>query len=245
MTDAGQPTERVDAASGRSGADDDHSVGEARAYDPTPAELEIVRRLGRGPDARPTDRPSGLGPPAWLAAQLRHCTRCGAALDFGPVAGEHRDRLSCPRCGFIAYVNPRLVVTTFPITDDGEVVLLRRGIEPARGTWAQPGGFLEVDESVSEGAVRETLEEIGLVVRPDAIVGLYSRLEAAIVVIVFEAAIVGGTPQRTPEALDVRAFRPDAIPWTELGFNTTYWALRDWVSTRHPGVPIPDLRFPE
>jgi ADP-ribose pyrophosphatase YjhB (NUDIX family) len=161
------------------------------------------------------------------------------------VAGEERDRLSCPSCGFISYVNPRLVVTTLPITHAGEVVLLRRGIEPARGTWAQPGGFLEVDESVAEGAIRETLEEVGLVVEPGEIVGLYSRLEAAVVIVVFEAAIVGGTARTTPEALEVRAFRANDVPWSELGFNTTYWALRDWVGRRHPDVVVPEMRVAE
>jgi ADP-ribose pyrophosphatase YjhB (NUDIX family) len=220
-------------------------IGEAGAHRATPAEQALVRSLGRGPDARSTDRRSGLGPPPWLTSTLRHCTRCGAALDFGPVAGEERDRLSCPSCGFISYVNPRLVVTTLPITSAGEVVLLRRGIEPARGAWAQPGGFLEVDESVSEGAIRETLEEVGLVVEPGEIVGLYSRLEAAVVIVVFEAAIVGGTARTTPEALEVRAFGPADIPWSELGFNTTYWGLRDWVERRHPEAVVPEMRVAE
>jgi 8-oxo-dGTP diphosphatase len=221
------------------------AVGEAGAYEPTRDERALIRSLGRGPDARSTDRSSGLGPPGWLAATLRHCSRCGTGLELGPVEGEHRDRLACPNCGFIAYVNPRLVATTLPVTAVGEVVLLRRGIEPARGTWAQPGGFLEVDESVAEGAIRETLEEMGLIVEPGPIVGLYSRLEAAVVVVVFEAPIVGGEPRLTPEALEVRAFAPTDIPWSELGFNTTYWALRDWIARRHPEIEVPELRVAE
>src|SRR6185503_17292601 len=103
----------------------------------------------------------------WLAAMLNYCSRCGTELTFGPIEGEDRDRLGCPSCGHIAYVNPRLVVTTIPVTDAGEVVLLRRGIEPGRGWWAQPGGFLEVDETVGEAAVRETLEVRAF--SPDAI----------------------------------------------------------------------------
>jgi ADP-ribose pyrophosphatase YjhB (NUDIX family) len=237
MTDASAEQDR--AASGRT------TDGEAGAHRPTTQEAALVRSLGRGPDARSTDRPSGLGTPEWLASTLRHCGRCGSLLEYGRVDGELRDRLSCPACGFITYVNPRLVVTTFPVTATGELVLLRRGIEPARGAWAQPGGFLEVDESVAEGAIRETLEEVGLVVRPGEVVGLYSRLEAGIVTIVFEAEIVGGEARRTPEALEVRAFPPDALPWDSLGFNTTYWALRDWLARRHPEVPVPEMRVPE
>jgi ADP-ribose pyrophosphatase YjhB (NUDIX family) len=149
--------------------------------------------------------------------------------------------MACPGCGFVAYVNPRLVVTTIPVTEAGEAVLLRRGIEPGYGSWAQPGGFLEVDETISEGAIRETLEETGLLVEPGELVGLYSRLEAAVVTLVYEARIVGGEARTTPEALEVRAFAATEIPWAEIAFKTSWFALRDWVETRHPGTPLPEV----
>jgi ADP-ribose pyrophosphatase YjhB (NUDIX family) len=189
-----------------------------------------------GPDGRSTDIASGLGVPGWLAAHLKFCSRCGAQLRFGEIPGEERARLACDACGYIAYVNPRMVVTAIPVTDAGEVVLLRRGIEPAYGSWAQPGGFLEVDETVNQAAIRETFEETGLIVEPGEIVGLYSRLEAAVVAIVFEARIVGGTARTSVEALEVRAFAPDAIPWSGIELTTSRWALRDWVRLRHPEV---------
>lgn len=195
----------------------------------------------RGPDARSTDIESGRGVPGWMAAGLRFCSRCGAELRFGAIAGEDRHRASCPACGHIAYVNPRLVITTLPVTADGRLVLLRRGIEPGLGAWAQPGGFLEVDETVHEAAVRETLEETGLLIRPGEIVGFYTRLEAAVVVVVFEAQVIGGTAVLTPEALEIETFSPDAIPWSDLAFKTTYWALVDWLERRHPHVRPPEF----
>jgi ADP-ribose pyrophosphatase YjhB (NUDIX family) len=170
------------------------------------------------------------GVPSWLAATLRHCSRCGERLAFGQVRGEDRPRLSCAACGLVAYVNPRMVVTTLPITDAGEVILLRRGIEPGYGAWAQPGGFLEIDETATEGAIRETLEETGLLVEPGRVVGIYSRPQAAIVVVAWEARIVGGEAGPTPESLEVRAFAARDIPWPRLAFQTTTWALRDWVN---------------
>lgn len=192
------------------------------------------------------NRDVGGGIPAWLAATLNYCTRCGEPLHFGPIEGEERERLACDACGYIAYVNPRLVVTTIPVTDEGAVMLLRRGIEPGYGLWAQPGGFLEIDETVNEGAVRETLEEIGLIVEPGEILGLYSRPEAGVVVVAFEARIVGGESRTSPEALEVRAFRPEAIPWSEIAFRTSTWALRDWVRHRHPELHPPEhLRSPD
>jgi ADP-ribose pyrophosphatase YjhB (NUDIX family) len=179
---------------------------------------------------------AGRGVPAWLAATLNNCSRCGAALHLGMIPGEDRERLACEACGYVAYVNPRLVVTCLPITDAGEVMLLRRGIEPGRGLWAQPGGFMEIDETVEAGAVRETLEETGLLVEPGAIVGLYTRPEAAIVVIAFEARIVGGAITQTPEALEVRPFRAEAIPWPDIAFRTSEWALRDWIRRSRPDL---------
>ena len=204
-----------------------------------PDERQQLASLGRGPDGRSTDIDSGSGTPAWIAASLKFCSRCGAPLAFSQLPEESRDRLACASCGFITYVNPRLVVTTIPVTDAGEVVLLRRGIEPGRGSWAQPGGFLEVDETVAEGAARETLEETGLLVTPGDLVGIYSRLEAAVVVLAFEARILGGAFMITPEALEIEAFTAARIPWAGIAFKTTYWALRDWVATRHPEVPPP------
>jgi ADP-ribose pyrophosphatase YjhB (NUDIX family) len=200
----------------------------------------VDRGPDRGLDARSTEIDSGRGVPAWLAASLNYCSRCGAELRFGSVQGEDRDRLACSACGHIAYVNPRLVVSTIPVTDDGRIVLLRRGIEPGRGSWAQPGGFLEVDETVTEAAIRETLEETGLTVVPGEFIGLYTRLEAAVVVIAFEARVVGGTFTPNPEALEIEAFDPADIPWSGIAFTTTFWALRDWLHRRRPDLSPPD-----
>jgi len=188
---------------------------------------------------------SGRGVPEWIARSLKHCSRCGAELAFGSVDGEDRDRLACSNCGFVAYVNPRLVVTTIPVTDDGEVVLIRRGIEPGRGSWAQPGGFLEIDETAIEGAVRETLEEIGLVVEPTSIVGLYSRPQAAIVVVAYEARIVSGEARTSAEAIEVASFAPADIPWSGIAFNTSIWALRDWVRRVSPDLDLAALGIEE
>jgi len=199
----------------------------------------------RGPDARSTDIESGAGVPSWLESMLNYCSRCGQELRFGPIPGEERERLGCPACGYIAYVNPRLVVTTLPVTHDGHLVLLRRGLEPGRGAWAQPGGFLEVDETVTEAAIRETLEETGLIVRPGEIVGLYSRLEAAVVVLAFEAEVIRGQFRPNPEALEIQAFDPEHIPWAGIAFKTTYWAIRDWLHRRRPDIrPGPEIADP-
>jgi ADP-ribose pyrophosphatase YjhB (NUDIX family) len=181
------------------------------------------------------------GIPDWLEPMVRFCSRCGVELTFGQITGEERDRLACPSCGFVFYVNPRLVVTTLPITDRGEVMLIRRGIAPCYDMWAQPGGFLEIDETVREAAIRETLEETGLQIEPLEIIGLYSRVQAAVVVVAFEARIVGGEPRVTHESLETRPFAPEAIPWPQIAFETSVLAIRDWVARVRPDLPLPDL----
>jgi len=85
----------------------------------------------------------------------------------------------------------------------------------------------------------------GLIVQPGEIVGLYSRLEAAVVVLAFEARIVGGSYRLNPEALEIEAFRPDAIPWKGIAFKTTYWALHDWLNRRRPDIHPADRHWDE
>src|SRR4026208_173249 len=98
----------------------------------------------RGRGGRSTDIETGGGTPCWPAPHLSCCSRCGSRLSFGAVDGEHRERLVCDTCGHIVYVNPRIVVTAFPVTDDRDLGLLRRGGEPGPGPRAParrvPGG---------------------------------------------------------------------------------------------------------
>lgn len=158
------------------------------------------------------------------------CMQCGSLLEERVPAGDDRPRLACPSCGYIAYVNPKVVVGTLPIVD-GKALLLRRAIEPRLGCWTYPGGFLEMGESAEEGACREAEEELGVSVGRLRLLGVYSRPAAGIVTIVYLADLVDGTPSPTAEALEAAFFGPEEVPWDELAFPTTVSALRDWVSS--------------
>jgi ADP-ribose pyrophosphatase YjhB (NUDIX family) len=181
------------------------------------------------------------GAPRWLSEPLRFCPRCGTPIVHGRIAHEDRERHHCTACGFVVYLNPRVVVSTLPVTEAGELVLLRRGMAPGIGAWAQPGGYLEADETAIQGAVRETVEETGLIVEPMRVVGVYSRIQAAVVVVAYEARIVGGRMTTTPESLEVRAWEPEGIPWPEIAFNTSLWAIRDWVRSVRPDLDVDAL----
>jgi ADP-ribose pyrophosphatase YjhB (NUDIX family) len=164
---------------------------------------------------------------------LRYCPHCGAPLVARLIETEDRPRLMCDR-GHILYVNPKLVVGVIP-ERRGRVLLLRRGIPPRYGAWTFPGGFMEIDETVEECAAREAHEETGVHVRVVELVGVYSRPGPhgpAIVSIVFRGTVATGRPAPGREALETRWFRATDIPWEELAYDTTRWALSTWAESR-------------
>jgi ADP-ribose pyrophosphatase YjhB (NUDIX family) len=162
---------------------------------------------------------------------VRFCPRCGAEADV-----RFPRSIACPHCGYGAYFNPKPVACAIPRTDDGRVVLMRRATEPGRGRWTMPGGFVDLGESVEDAAVRECREELAIAIELTSLIGVYSRAEDRIVVVVYGAR-ARGTPQPTEEALEVRAFVPSDIPWPDLAFWSDERALRDYLGDREaPGA---------
>lgn len=153
-------------------------------------------------------------------AEARFCPRCGEPAE---VTFPHR--IGCTHCRYAAYFNPKPVAAAIPVDEQGRVILLRRGFDPGKGLWTFPGGFVDLGESVEAAALRETDEELGLTVELGPLVGVYSRADERVVLIVYRARAVG-EPQTTPEAVEVRAFTRAEIPWGELAFWSTGDALR-------------------
>jgi ADP-ribose pyrophosphatase YjhB (NUDIX family) len=106
------------------------------------------------------------------------------------------------------------------------VILLRRGFDPGAGRWTFPGGFVDLGESVEQAAHRETDEELGMAIELGPLVGVYSRADERVVLIVYRALALS-PPRTTPEAVEVRAFAPAELPWNELAFWSTEVALHD------------------
>ncbi|MCS7002793.1 MAG: NUDIX domain-containing protein, partial [Dehalococcoidia bacterium] len=115
---------------------------------------------------------------------------------------DTRQRLICDQCGYIVYQNPKLVVGAL-IEHDDRIVLVRRGIEPRRGYWGLPAGYLELGETVEAGATREAHEETGYQIVISRLLNLYTRVEAGIVNVFYLARIVGGHPRLSEETLDI------------------------------------------
>lgn len=175
----------------------------------------------------PPDAPDEY--PLTLGEEPRFCPACGKPVSPRVLEADHLPRLVCPD-GHVTWRNPRMVVGTLPVRD-GAVFLARRAIEPRAGFWSYPGGFLELDEAAQEGARRETEEETRLLVEVGRLIGVYSRPPAGVVTVIYEAQVVGGTPEAGAETIEVQGFGPDEIPWDELAFSTTRSALRDWIGS--------------
>src|SRR5688500_8530057 len=107
------------------------------------------------------------------AAPYRFCPRCGASLAARLVKTGEPERLGCGGCRFLFYLDPTVAGGTIPRVS-GEIVLMRRGIEPQHGKWVFPGGFVHRGETVEGAAVRETREEVSLDVEIQDLVGVYS-----------------------------------------------------------------------
>ena len=166
---------------------------------------------------------------------IRFCPLCGAGLAPEPVPPDHREQQVCSRCRFVFYLNPKVVGATLP-EQDGLVLLTRRSINPGRGLWTYPGGFVDFGESVPDAAVRETFEETGLNVDLTGLHNVYSY-PGAPVIIVYRARVIGGTLATCDENDALEWVTPDSIPWDALAFQSTREALREWVAAkgRMPG----------
>ncbi len=184
----------------------------------------------------------GIGAPALapedlvqlMGIEFLYCPQCGAELALKTVEPGEPQRLVCPSCAFIFYLNPKVVAST--ITEhDGRVILLKRAIEPGYGRWVFPGGFVNRGEAVEAAAVRETKEEIGLDVRLTGLLNVYSYAGQQTAIIVYTAEVLEGTARGGGEALELKAFGLDEIPWRDLAFTSTRDALRDYVKRR--GAP--------
>lgn len=147
----------------------------------------------------------------------------------GPVArripdGDDRERNVCIDCGFVHYENPR-IITGAVCTWDDKILLCRRAIAPRIGYWTIPAGYLEVNETVAEGARREVAEESGADVEIGTLLGMFEIPRISQVYMVYQAAMLKPALDPGPESLEAGLFAWDDIPWDELAFPSVAWSL--------------------
>ncbi len=169
--------------------------------------------------------------------RIQHCRACGTQVTYLIPADDNRERAVCPSCGTIHYENPLAVVGTLPVWGS-QVLLCRRNIEPRFGLWTLPGGFLELGETTSQGAIRETSEEAGAEID---LQDLYTVLNVARVGqlhLFYRAQLRHPRFEPGPETIEARLFEEHEIPWDALAFETVRTTLRCYFMDRRSG------RFP-
>ncbi len=157
----------------------------------------------------------------------RFCPVCGAGLQTAVIKKNEPARLLCSECEFVFYLDPKLVACAV-VEMDQKLILLKRGINPGRGRWVVPGGYVDRGEEVEAAALRETMEECGIDIRIKNLLGVYSYPGKLEVIIVYVAEYMTGDLIAGDENVEVKLLSPDEIPWESLAFESTRDALRDY-----------------
>ena len=147
--------------------------------------------------------------------------------------GDDRERMMCLDCGFVHYDNPKVVTGAVCVWDD-KVLLCRRAIEPRIGYWTAPAGYLELGESVADGAKREVLEESGAHVEISSLIGMFEIPHISQIYMMYRATMTSPDLDPGPESLDAALFAWDDIPWNELSFPSVRWALEKYHNISGP-----------
>jgi len=164
---------------------------------------------------------------------MKFCHHCAAPVTHHIPPGDDKLRFCCIACDVIFYQNPNNIVGTLPTLGD-RILLCRRAIEPRKGLWTLPAGFMENGESTWQGAVRETLEEAGaeLTLAADSLYTIYNLSNINQVYLFFRGELVNTGFSAGAESLEVRLFREDEIPWEEIAFAVVRSTLKLYFSDR-------------
>jgi ADP-ribose pyrophosphatase YjhB (NUDIX family) len=152
------------------------------------------------------------------------CPRCRSRLKIGEIDDSVRPH--CPACGFVYYQNPAPAAGAILIKDS-QILLVQRSIDPARGDWCIPAGFMEWTEHPQQTAIRELKEETGLGISIDTMFDIFMGMDdprTHAVLILYLATVVGGELKPGDDADDARYFSFDNLP-TNIAFQAHRDAL--------------------
>jgi ADP-ribose pyrophosphatase YjhB (NUDIX family) len=180
---------------------------------------------------RPTGRYTGF---MYEPRRIKHCRVCGSRVEYRTPADDNRERAVCTACGEIHYENPINVVGTVPMWQD-QVLLCRRNIEPRRGFWTLPAGFLELGETTADGARRETDEEAGAHIELLSLFSVLNVVRAGQLHLYYLAQLQHTRFAPGPETIEAQLFSEAEIPWDEIAFRTVRDTLRHYFDDRRRG----------
>jgi ADP-ribose pyrophosphatase YjhB (NUDIX family) len=167
---------------------------------------------------------------------IKHCKNCGTAVIYRqPDDGDTKNRAVCPACNTVHYENPLNVVGTVPMWGD-KVLLCKRNIEPRKGKWTLPAGFMELEETASEGAARETVEEAGAQFEMQALFSVLSVPKVGQVHLFYRAKLTSDQFDPGFETMEAKLFSEADIPWDEIAFRTVKVTLERYFSDKKLGI---------
>jgi ADP-ribose pyrophosphatase YjhB (NUDIX family) len=167
--------------------------------------------------------------------QMKFCSDCGQPVTMQVPAGDTLPRAVCTSCGTVHYENPRVVVGCVPEWRE-QILLCRRAIEPRRGFWTAPAGFLEIGESIHAAAARETVEEALAQVEVGSLLCVVNVLHAAQVHVMFRAQMRSAEHGAGAESLETVLFSEAQIPWADIAFASIRFALERYFLDRREHV---------
>jgi ADP-ribose pyrophosphatase YjhB (NUDIX family) len=170
----------------------------------------------------------------YLPRRIQHCRVCGSRVEYRVPADDNRERATCTACGEIHYENPLNVVGTVPVWGE-QVLLCRRNIEPRFGLWTLPAGFMELGETLAEGALRETVEEAGAHIELQGLFSVLNVVRAGQVHLFYRARMLDTHLDPGPETIEAQLFREDEVPWDQLAFRTVRETLQLFFADRRAG----------
>jgi len=169
---------------------------------------------------------------------MRYCSLCAHELETRVPEHDNMPRSVCPNCQHVHYVNPKIIAGVIPYYKN-EIMLCKRAIEPAFGKWTVPGGFLECNETVIDGAKREAQEEAGIQFDTCSLFSVYSITHVNQVYMVFAAELPDKTYSCGPETERVIFVEHNNIPWDDIAFSAIKWSLEKFVDSfpKHAALP--------
>tara|TARA_B100001113_G_C20905423_1_gene533261 strand:- start:210 stop:737 length:528 start_codon:yes stop_codon:yes gene_type:complete len=163
-----------------------------------------------------------------------YCEKCGSITENINVEGDSIRRDVCKSCSFIRYINPKIIVGVLPVKDES-ILLCKRDIEPSKGKWTIPSGFMEMNESLEDGARRESIEEANCKFDIIRLYGTYSIPVIGQVLFVFLGKIINNDYRAMDETSEVRLFPISKIPWDQIAFPSVKFFLSNYVNDNSNG----------
>lgn len=163
---------------------------------------------------------------------MNYCSHCGNPVCLRIPENDNRQRYVCLTCSTIHYQNPNIIAGCLA-THNGKVLLCRRGIEPQKGYWTLPAGFLENGETTEQGAARECWEEAKGRVQLEKLYGVFNVPHINQVYMIYRGALVSPAVSAGDESLEARLFSEEEIPWAQLAFSVVETMLKQFFSDRH------------